>query len=386
MKIGIVCSPTYGGSGVVATELGRFLALRGHEVHFISVAMPFRLETAPLQNIMFHEVQTLDYPVLPGDLSGIAIAGRTAQVAADYGLDLIHAHYAVPHAISSWLAREVLRVRKLRVVTTLHGTDITLVGKAPSFFPIARFAIETSDAVTTVSNWLRTETEREFGLRRPIDVIPNFVDDEKFQRRPVCPIKKHYAPNGEKILLHVSNFRPVKRVQDVVAVFARVRAAVPSKLLFIGDGPERDTAARLARELGVAAHTHFLGKQEKIENFFSCADVMLFPSEYESFGLAALEAMASENVVIASNGGGLPEVIRHGIDGFLAPVGDVETMARHAIDILRDPDRAREMGRVARRHAVERFHIAKVVPRYEAVYERVLDRDPVGMSGWAPDI
>ena len=372
LKIGIVCSPTYGGSGVVATELGRFLAAKGHEVHFISVAMPFRLETNASSNIYFHEVQTLDYPVLPGDLAGIAIAGRTAQVVEDYQLDIIHAHYAIPHAISAWLAREATRHRGVKLVTTLHGTDITLVGRAPSVFPIARFAIEESDAVTTVSEWLRQETIREFGIKTPIHVIPNFVDDAKFYRRPPCDVKKHYAPNGEKILVHVSNFRPVKRIGDVVRVFARVRAEMSAKLLFIGDGPERDQATRLARELGVCNDVHFLGKQEKIETFFSCADVMLFPSEYESFGLAALEAMCSENVVIASNGGGLPEVINHGVDGFLAPVGDVETMARHAIDILRNPVRAAEMGRTARANAIARFHVANVVPLYERLYEEVL--------------
>lgn len=372
MKIGIVCSPTYGGSGVVATELGRSLAQRGHQVHFISIAMPFRLDASPAENIYYHEVHSLDYPVLPGELWGISIASRTVQVVEDYKLDIVHAHYAIPHAISAWLARSVMPSTKFRMVTTLHGTDITLVGKAPSFFPIARFAIENSDAVTAVSSWLREETIREFGIEKEIHVIPNFVDDQKFQRRVTCPLKEHFAPNGEKILLHVSNFRAVKRVNDVVEVFARVADKIPSRLIFIGDGPDRDAAQKLTRELGVAGMTHFLGKQERIENYFSCADVFLFPSEYESFGLAALEAMCTENIVIASNGGGLREVINHGVDGFLADVGDVDAMAAHALDILGDEARMRDMGAVARRNAIERFHVDNVVPLYENLYNRVL--------------
>lgn len=372
MKIGIVCSPTYGGSGVVATELGRSLAGRGHEVHFISIAMPFRLDASPAENIYYHEVQSLDYPVLPGELWGISIASRTVQVVQDYNLDIVHAHYAIPHAISAWLARSVMPKQQFRVVTTLHGTDITLVGKAPSYFPIARFAIENSDAVTAVSNWLREETIREFGIEHDIDVIPNFVDDRKFNRRPNCPLKEYYSPNGEILFLHVSNFRPVKRVQDVVKVFARVANRFPSQLIFIGDGPDRDMAQRLARELGVGDRTHFLGKQERIENYFSCADIFLFPSEYESFGLAALEAMCSENIVIASNGGGLSEVINHGEDGFLAGVGDIDAMASHAIEILSDEKRRLEMGRLARKNAIARFHVDNVVPLYENLYRKAV--------------
>jgi L-malate glycosyltransferase len=372
VKIGIVCSPTYGGSGVVATELGSYLASRGHEVHFISIAMPFRLNANPTENVYFHEVQSLDYPVLPGELWGISIASRTVQVVEDYNLDIVHAHYAIPHAISAWLARAVMPKARFRVVTTLHGTDITLVGKAPSFFPIARFAIENSDAVTTVSEWLRSETIREFGISKEIHVIPNFVDDEKFYRRPGCPLKDYIAPKGEKVLLHVSNFRPVKRVNDVIRVFDLVRRQMPSKLVFIGDGPERDSAQQLCRQLGISCDVHFLGKQEQIEKYFSCADLFLFPSEYESFGLAALEAMCSENVVVASNGGGLPEVINHGVDGFLAPVGDVEAMANHAIAILSNPREMERMGTVARANAISRFHISKVVPLYEKLYEQVL--------------
>ncbi|MBI1293276.1 N-acetyl-alpha-D-glucosaminyl L-malate synthase BshA [bacterium] len=372
MKIGIICAPTYGGSGVVATELGRFLARRGHQVHVISTAMPFRLDAEPADEIFFHEVQTVNYPVLPGDLAGISIAGKTVQVAQDYKLDIVHAHYAIPHAISAWLARETSPSTPFKVVTTLHGTDITLVGRAPSFFPIARFAIEHSDAVTTVSNWLKDETIREFGITTPIHVIPNFVDISKFKRGLAPCRKSHYAPKGEKILMHMSNFRPVKRVQDVIRVFHKVLQEMPAKLLMIGDGPERDGAYMLAKELQIGQHVYFLGKQEHIENFLSCSDLMLFPSEYESFGLAALEAMSSEMVVIASRGGGLPDLINDGVDGYLADVGDVDTMACKAIEALRDDDRRKRMGQAAREKARSQYLPEAIVPQYERLYESVL--------------
>ncbi|CAN5477763.1 N-acetyl-alpha-D-glucosaminyl L-malate synthase BshA [soil metagenome] len=374
MKIGIVCAPTYGGSGVVATELGRFLCRRGHEVHVISTAMPFRLEAAQNENIFFHEVQAVNYPVLPGDLMGIAIAGITASVAQDYDLDIVHAHYAIPHAISAWIARVASPNARFKVVTTLHGTDITLIGKAPSFFPIAKFAMENSDAVTTVSNWLKEETYKEFGITKEIHVIPNFVDEKKFMRGRVGCKKSYYAPNGEKIMMHISNFRAVKRIPDVLRVFDLVQKQIPAKLIMIGDGPERDVATVLARELRIMQHVHFLGKQEFIENFLSCSDVMIFPSEYESFGLAALEAMASENAVITSNGGGLPDLITHGVDGYMANVGDVEAMAKYAVEILSDDVKRREMGRKARETALSKYHPDQIVPIYERLYESVIDQ------------
>lgn len=386
MKIGIVCYPTYGGSGVVATELGRFLALRGHEVHFISSALPFRLLHEPTANITFHEVQTLEYPVLHGELYGIALASKIVQVVRDVGLDVVHVHYAVPHAISAFIARSVLgkEDHPFKVVTTLHGTDITLVGRAPSFFPVVQYAINRSDAVTTVSQWLREETIREFAIKRPIDVIPNFVDEHKF-RRGLQPCKRsHFAPHGEKILLHISNFRPVKRVGDVVRVFAKVRERLPAVLVMIGDGPDRDLACHMARDLGVGRHVHFLGKQESIEYYFSCADLFLFPSEYESFGLAALEAMACEVPVVASRAGGLPEVIEHERTGYLAPMGDVEEMARWAIRALENDALRADIGLAARRSVHEQFLPERIIPMYEALYERVL-RESAPVNPVAPN-
>ncbi len=384
MKIGIVCYPTYGGSGVVATELGRFLALRGHEVHFISFTLPFRLAHDPIDNVFFHEVQTLRYDVLPSDLYGIALASKIVQVVQNNGLDIVHVHYAVPHAISAFMARSSLdkRYHPFKVVTTLHGTDITLVGRAPSFFPIAAYAINQSDAVTTVSQWLKDETVREFGIKRPIDVIPNFVDVEKF-RRGLTPCKRSaLAPRGENILLHISNFRPVKRVTDVVEIFARVRERTPAVLVMVGDGPERDSASQRARDLGVSDAVRFLGKKDNIELFMSCADVFLLPSEYESFGLAALEAMACELPVVASNGGGLPEVIEHGRTGFLAEMGNVAEMADRVLEVLANPEQAAAIGTQARRSVHEHFLPDSVIPQYERLYERVLrDTAPVAPNG-----
>ncbi|MDX1974001.1 MAG: N-acetyl-alpha-D-glucosaminyl L-malate synthase BshA [Candidatus Sumerlaeia bacterium] len=374
MKIAIVCYPTYGGSGVVATELGRFLAQRGHEVHFISSSMPFRLQHSPETNITFHEVPTMNYDVLNGNLYGIALASKIIQVVKDYHLEIVHVHYAVPHAISAFLARSALGKNEypFKVVTTLHGTDITLTGRAPSFFPIVTYAINGSDAVTSVSQWLKDETIREFDIKRPIDVISNFVDVQQF-RRGLNPCKRSYfAPNGESVLLHISNFRPVKRIPDVIEVFNRVQKKQPAVLVMVGDGPEKEAAAEQARRLGLLNKIRFLGKQDDIEYFMSCADVFLFPSEYESFGLAALEAMSCELPVVASNGGGLKEVIHHGETGLLANVGDVEAMTDHALTLLNDTALARKIGRQARESVLQQYVPELIIPQYEALYQRVL--------------
>jgi len=374
MKIGIVCYPTYGGSGVVATELGRFLSRNGHEVHFISSTLPFRLQHDPETNITFHEVSSMDYPVLNGNLYGISLASKIVQVVQEHHLEILHVHYAVPHAISAFMARSALGKEEypFKVVTTLHGTDITLTGKAPSFYPIVTYAINTSDAVTSVSEWLKDETIREYEIKRPIDVIPNFVDTEKF-RRGLSPCKRSYlAPNDEKILLHISNFRPVKRLTDIINTFNIVQKKTPAILVMVGDGPDRDKAAHLARQYGIAEKVKFVGKQEDIEYFMSCADVFLFPSEYESFGLAALEAMSCELPVVCSNGGGLPEVIHHGETGFLSNVGDYEDMAKNVLHIIDNPELAIKIGKAARKDVNERFLPDQIIPQYEALYERLL--------------
>lgn len=378
MKIGILCYPTYGGSGVVATELGRFLARRGHEVHFISSEMPFRLNHEADERIIFHEVQSFSYPVLSSELYTLSLASKVVEIAQNFGLEVVHAHYAIPHAVSAWIARDSLTGeghRRLPFVTTLHGTDITLVGRAPSYQPVIRHSLRESDAITAVSDWLARETIEHFTPAKPVSVIPNFVDTEKF-RPNLTPCKRsRFAPEGEKLLVHISNFRPVKRVGDVVEVFANVQSEMPAKLLLIGDGPEREFALQRARELRVHQHVHFLGKQEQIEVFFSCADLLLLPSEYESFGLAALEAMSSQVTVITSDGGGLPEVIRHGETGFLAPVGDVDRMTELAIDALDDDPLRARIGRAARADVLARFTPEAIVPKYEELYAQLIGAD-----------
>ncbi|MDX2174936.1 MAG: N-acetyl-alpha-D-glucosaminyl L-malate synthase BshA [Candidatus Sumerlaeia bacterium] len=375
MKIGMVCYPTYGGSGVVATELGRLLAKRGHEIHFISTEIPFRLVHEADDNIIFHSVERFSYPLLGSELYTLSLASKIVQIANEQGLEVVHAHYAIPHAVSAWLAKQAAGGVRPKVVTTLHGTDITLVGRAPSYYPVVRFALDQSDAVTAVSEWLAEETRREFYPGRAIDVIPNFVDSTRF-RPSLTPCKRsRFAPNGEKILLHISNFRPVKRVEDVVRVFARVQARMPATLLLIGDGPDYDRTVQLSHELGVSQHVHWLGKQEQVQFYFSCADLFLLPSESESFGLAAIEAMSSEIPVIASRAGGIPEVVKQGETGFLSPVGDVEDMAANALRILGTNGLGHQMGEAARRDVVARYQPESIVPMYEAVYERVLAQD-----------
>ena len=377
MNIGITCYPTYGGSGVVATELGLELAQRGHEIHFITYAPPFRLTPHP--NIHYHEVEVSSYPLFDFPPYDLALATRMAEVSEFYDLDLLHVHYAIPHSVSAMLARQMLaaaeKPRRLPFVTTLHGTDITLVGQDPSYLPITRFSIMESDGVTAISQYLRERTQREFHIKNHIEVIYNFVNCEMYCRGDGwADRRKEYASNGERILVHLSNFRPVKRITDTIEIFDRVRKQVPAKLLLIGDGPERSRAEWLATQKGIQDDVLFLGKQDQIREKLGLADIMLLPSELESFGLAALEAMACEVVPIVTRVGGLPEVIEEGRTGFLANVGDVDTMARYAVDLLSDDSKLKAMGKACRASARERFSASKIIPQYEEFYRRVLER------------
>ena len=378
MRIGITCYPTYGGSGVVATELGLELAERGHEVHFISYAQPIRL-SGPHPNIHYHEVEVSRYPLFEYPPYDLALASRMAEVAELYDLDLLHVHYAIPHSVSALLARQMMaakpRGRKLPFVTTLHGTDITLVGLDRSYLPITRFSIEQSDGVTAISQYLRERTLREFDIRNEIRVIYNFVNCDVYVRgKEASDLKQEYAPNGERLLVHLSNFRPVKRITDCIEVFERVRKKIPSKLLMIGDGPDRSRAEWLAVQKGIHDDVIFLGKQEQVQEKLALADILLLPSELESFGLAALEGMACEVVPIATRVGGIPELIEHGKSGYLADVGDVESMARYAIDLLGDDAALQTMAKASRAVAQSRFCASRIIPQYEEYYRRVLER------------
>jgi N-acetyl-alpha-D-glucosaminyl L-malate synthase BshA len=373
MKIGITCYPTYGGSGAVATELGLDLARRGHEVHFITYDSPFRLR-GYVERAYFHEVDTAmsRYPLFEHYPYTLALASRQYEVALQENLDLLHVHYAIPHATTAFLAREMLRgERDLKVITTLHGTDITLVGQEASFYAITKFSIERSDRVTAVSDFLRDETYRAFGcVSCDLDVIPNFINLLEYHPDAAAS-RESLAPGDERLLLHVSNFREVKRVKDVVRIFARVRKAMPATLLMVGDGPDRADAEHEARELGVAADVRFLGRLDTVAPLLAAADLFLLPSQSESFGLAALEAMACGTPVVAARTGGLPEVITDGVDGILEPAGSVEAMARRAVELLKDPPRYAKMRAAALARAAT-FSSDIVVPQYEALYDRVL--------------
>ncbi|MGH7481746.1 MAG: N-acetyl-alpha-D-glucosaminyl L-malate synthase BshA [Longimicrobiales bacterium] len=363
----------YGGSGVVATELGLELARRGHEVHFISYAHPFRLPYF-VDRVFYHEVELPSYPLFENPPYSLALASAIHGTACRRKLDLVHAHYAVPHATSAWIAKEMLDGGGLKVVTTLHGTDITLVGQDPSFRPITKFSILKSDGLTAVSSYLRTETVRHFGVATDsIRVIPNFVDLDRYRRDAHPCHRASLAEPGEKILMHISNFRPVKRVDDAVRVLARVAREVPARLVLVGDGPERGRALQVAEQEGVQSRVLFLGKQESVAELLACADLFLLPSASEAFGLVALEALACGTPVIATRVGGLPEVVPHGEAGFLTDVGDVETMAACALELLRDEERWRTFGRAAR-EAATRFDASVIVPEYETFYREVLAR------------
>lgn len=370
MRIGIVCYPTYGGSGVLATELGKALAEKGHDVHFISYQQPVRLNHF-MPNVYYHEVQVPTYPLFDFPPYETALASTLVDVIKNNNLDLLHVHYAIPHASAAYMAKQILAQegRKIPIVTTLHGTDITLVGRDKMYAPVVAFSINQSDVITAVSNNLRDETYRYFDIKKDIEVIFNFVDVERFSKKPLDVFKKVLAPNNEKILLHASNFRKVKRIEDVVNVFYEVQKEIQAKLLFVGDGPERQTAEELSRSYGITDKLTFVGKQEQMEEIFAIADLFLLTSEYESFGLVALEAMASKVPVISTNAGGLSEVNEDGVTGYLANIGDVATMSKRAIEILSNDTVLEEFKQRAFIHA-QKFDISNIIPQYEAIYSK----------------
>ena len=370
MRIGIVCYPTYGGSGVLATELGKALAEKGHEVHFISYQQPVRLSIF-LPNIYYHEVQVPTYPLFDFPPYETALSSTLVDVIKNNHLDLLHVHYAIPHASAAYMAKKMLQEDgiEIPVITTLHGTDITLVGKDKMYAPVVAFSINESDVITAVSNNLRDETYKTFHIKKDIEVIYNFVDVDRFNRKPLDAFKKVLAPNGERILLHTSNFRQVKRVQDVVHIFNEVQKEIPAKLLLVGDGPERQPVEELSRCLGVFDKLTFVGKQDQMEEILPIADLFLLPSEYESFGLAALEAMASRVPVISTNAGGLAEVNIEGQTGYLADIGDIKTMSRKAIEILKNDDTLNAFKQRAFEYA-QTFNMESIIPQYEAIYKR----------------
>ena len=372
MKIGIVCYPTFGGSGVVATELGKGLAKKGHQVHFITYTQPARLDFFN-ENIFYHEVNIASYPLFQYPPYESALAGKMVDVVKYEKLDLLHVHYAIPHATSAFLAKQILKCHGINIpiITTIHGTDITIVGKDASLAPVVTFSINESDGVTTVSEDLRKDTYEAFEIRKEIEVIPNFVDLERFKKQPKEHFKRIICPNDEKLLVHTSNFRKVKRIEDIIKVFAKLKTQIPSKLLLVGDGPERGPMEQLSRDMNLGEDVRFVGKLDAIEEVLSVADLFLMPSEKESFGLAALEAMACEVPVISSNTGGLPELNVQGVTGFLSKVGDVDDMVKNAMYILQDENlptfKANALARA------KEFDIIHIVPMYERHYEKVLE-------------
>jgi N-acetyl-alpha-D-glucosaminyl L-malate synthase BshA len=371
VNIGITCYPTVGGSGAVAAELGKQLAKRGHRVHFISYRMPFRLAEFH-ENICFHEVDVSSYVLFEYPPHDLALAAKMAETARENDLDLFHVHYAIPHALAGLLAQQMLGDKAPKLITTLHGTDITLVGQDRSFFEITRFGIERSNGVTAVSEFLRRMTLDEFQIKNGIETIYNFVDLDVYNRNRAYGDRAAFAAPNEKILLHVSNMRPVKRVLDTVRILERVVQEIPAVLLMVGEGPERSSAQALARRLGLQDRVRFLGRQERVEGVAGLADVFLLPSELESFGLSALEAMACEVPVIGSDAGGMPELVTQGETGYLCPVGDAEGMATRCVELLKDDARRQAMGQAARRRAEELFNADRIVTQYERYYENVL--------------
>ena len=370
MKIGMVCYPSHGGSGTIATELGKALGVRGHQVHFISYSIPYRLREYN-ENVFFHEVNMMKYPLFEYPPYSLALSVKMVELIEKEDLDLIHVHYAIPHSTSAYLAKQMLG-GNVKVITSLHGTDVTIVGSDESYYRINKFSIAQSDGVTTVSEFLKRETEERFHINIPIKVIPNFVDTEIFSKTHRCRAKCLFAPKGERIIMHVSNFRPVKRIEDVISAFALIHDDIPSKLLMVGDGPMMSSAQRAVEKLGISSSVMFLGKQDDVAGVLPIADLFLIPSESESFGLSALEAMSCEVPVIATNVGGLPEVIEHGQTGYLVEVGNVEAIAELAKRLLKDNELHDKMGQLARQSVLEKFHQDKIVSMYEDYYEEIL--------------
>ncbi len=375
MRIGIVCYPTFGGSGVLATELGKALADKGHSVHFITYQQPVRLNVFNA-NIFYHEVRVPTYPLFDYPPYEVALASTMVDVILNHDLDLLHVHYAIPHASAAYMAKKIVekRGRKIPFITTLHGTDITLVGKDKTYEPVVTFSINESDAITAVSNNLRQETYRFFKINKEIEVIHNFVDVKRFDKKPIDAFKKVIAPNAEKILVHASNFRKVKRVADVINIFAKVKKHLPAKLLMVGDGPERPVMEDMIKDLNLQDDVRFLGKQEQIEEILLISDLFLLTSDYESFGLAALEAMAAKVPVLSTNAGGLPEINLHNKTGFALNVGDVDAMSKCAIDLLSDEEKLQEFKTNAYEQALC-FDIEKIIPKYELLYSRFCRMD-----------
>jgi len=373
MRIGIVCYPTFGGSGVMATELGIALANEGHQVHFITYRQPVRL-TGFNANIFYHEVRVPTYPLFDYPPYETALASTIVDVTVNQRLDLLHVHYAIPHASSAYMAKKILQKNEginLPVITTLHGTDITLVGKDATYEPVVTFSINESDAITAVSDNLRDETYKSFDIKKEIEVIYNFVDVSRFSKKPIDAFRKAVAPDGERVIMHASNFRKLKRVEDVIRIFEKINQVVPSKLMMVGDGPDRHGAEELSRELDICNHVRFVGKQDQMEEIMAISDLFLLTSEYESFGLSALEAMAAHVPVISSNAGGLPEVNVHGETGYMAAVGKIGEMAEFGISILKDDEVLARFKQRAYDHACK-FDIKNILPKYEALYESVL--------------
>jgi N-acetyl-alpha-D-glucosaminyl L-malate synthase BshA len=377
MNIAIVCYPTFGGSGVLATELGKALAEKGHQLHFITYQQPVRLSGFHA-NLFYHEVRVPTYPLFDFPPYETALASAMVDVVLNHDIQILHVHYAIPHAAAAFMAKQILAKKgiSLPVITTLHGTDITLIGKDKTYSPVVTFSMEESDVLTAVSENLKEETYKNFDISKPIEVIYNFVDIARFNKKPVDAFKKMVAPNGEKIIMHASNFRKLKRVKDVVEVYLRIAAEIPAKLLLIGDGPERPELEAYSRSSSFCNDIKFLGKQEQIEDILPIADLFLLPSEYESFGLSALEAMAAEVPVISTNAGGLPEININGFSGFMSNVGDVEDMSKNALSILSDPLIHQQFKTNAFTQST-RFGIDTIVPKYEEIYERVLGRTKV---------